>query len=104
VTEKLVRNGPGQRIRAEGGKVRVAGEHEMRRLLARKLVEEAQEVLAAVEDNKQSQVIEELADVAEVLHALRNVTGIKKDDVRVARNAKRMRKGDFDERLVWERE
>lgn len=103
--EKLVRNGPGQRIRAEGGKVRVAGEHEMKLLLARKLVEESQEVLALAENNgTQAATVEELADVAEVIHAFRNVMSIRKDDVRAARSIKRVRAGDFGERLVWERE
>jgi predicted house-cleaning noncanonical NTP pyrophosphatase (MazG superfamily) len=104
---KLVRNGPGQRIRTEGGKVRVAQLHEMQLLLARKLVEEAQEVLAIIqaidrEGFDREAIIEELADVAEVIHAFRGVTSVKKDEVRSARRDKTRRQGDFDERLVWE--
>jgi predicted house-cleaning noncanonical NTP pyrophosphatase (MazG superfamily) len=103
--EKLVRNGPGTRIRAEGrGRIRVAGEHEMPLLLARKLVEDAQEVLAGIQTGvDRTKIVEELADVAEVIHGLRNAVGIRKDDVRAARHAKRIREGDFDQRLVWER-
>lgn len=105
MTEKLVRTGPGFRIRAEGGRVRVAGRDEMLRLLAQKLVEEAQEVLA-VADNPTSQtaLVEELADVTEVIRGLRRIAHVRKDDIRSARRAKRLREGDFDERLVWERE
>jgi len=100
-----VRNGPGQRIRAEGGKIRVAAPHELQLLLARKLVEEAQEVLALVQgaDGAHADVIEELADVTEVVRGLRRIANIRKDDIRSARRAKRMREGDFDECLVWER-
>lgn len=105
MTEKLVRNGPGQRIRAEGGFVRVAGEHEMPLLLARKLVEEAQEVLAVIEGNgPHANLVEELADVTEVVRGLRHFAHVRKDDVRVARRAKRVRAGDFEQRLVWSRE
>jgi predicted house-cleaning noncanonical NTP pyrophosphatase (MazG superfamily) len=109
VTEKLVRNGPGQRIRAEGGVVRVADRHEMLGLLARKLVEEAQEVLALADDpnatgySSITRLVEELGDVTEVIRGLRRVASIRKDDIRVARRAKRLREGDFDDRLVWER-
>jgi len=108
VDEKLVRNGPGQRVRAEGGSVRVADPHEMLGLLARKLVEEAQEVLALVQGPHGTisdviDVIEELADVTEVIRGLRRVVGIRKDDIRLARRTKRTREGDFEERLVWAR-
>lgn len=102
---KLVRNGPGQRIRAEGGTVRVADRHEMLGLLARKLIEEAQEVLAIADDPNGSitRLVEELGDVTEVIRGLRRVANIRKDDIRSARRAKRLREGDFAERLVWER-
>ncbi len=104
--EKLVRNGPGERIRAEGGAIRVADEREMRLLVARKLVEEAQEVLAALEDETTplSQVVEELADVTEVVRSVRQLLNIRKDDIRAARRAKRLREGDFEQRFVWSRE
>jgi predicted house-cleaning noncanonical NTP pyrophosphatase (MazG superfamily) len=104
--EKLVRNGPGERIRAEGGRIRVADENEMRTFVARKLVEEAQEVLAALEDETAplTQVVEELADVTEAIRGLRRVAHIRKDDIRAARRAKRLREGDFEQRFVWSRE
>ena len=77
-------------------------------LLARKLVEEAQEVLALVQGPHGTisdviDVIEELADVTEVIRGLRRVVGIRKDDIRLARRTKRTREGDFEERLVWAR-
>ena len=105
MTEKLVRNGPGFRLRADGAVVRVAGRHEMPVLLARKLVEEAQEVLAAVEGgNPHTNVVEELADVTEAIRGLRRAVHVRKDDIRTARRAKRVREGDFDQQLVWVRE
>jgi len=102
IIEKLVRTGPGFRIRADGGKVRVAERDEMLRLLAHKLVEEAREVLAAVDNPiSQTAIVEELADVTEVIRGLRRAAHIRKDDIRSARRTKRTREGDFDERLVW---
>lgn len=103
--EKLVRNTPGQRIVAQGGKVRVAEPFEMPLLLARKLVEEAQEVLAVIESvGGHEQLVQELADVTEVIRGLRQVAHVRKDDLRSARRTKRSHAGDFSERLVWERD
>lgn len=99
---KLVRNGPGFRIRAEGGHVRVADSHEMTRLLARKLVEEAEEIVACIDRDHLAGAVEELGDLTEVIRALRGQLAIRKDDIRAARRMKRTREGDFSERLVWE--
>jgi predicted house-cleaning noncanonical NTP pyrophosphatase (MazG superfamily) len=103
MTEKLVRNGPGFRIRAEGGQIRVAERHELQVLLAQKLVEEAQEVLAVIQNERGSHAdtVAELADVTEAIRGLRRAANIRKDDIRAARRAKRLREGDFSERLVW---
>ena len=105
MTEKLVRNGPGFRLRADGATIRVADRAEMPVLLARKLVEEAQEVLAAVQgDEPHADVVGELADVTEAIRGLRRAMHVRKDDIRAARRAKRMREGDFDQQLVWVRD
>lgn len=103
--EKLVRNTPGHRIVAQGGKVRVAEPSEMPLLLARKLVEEAQEVLAVIEGTGgHERLVQELADVTEAIRGLRQVAHVRKDDLRAARRTKRAHAGDFSERLVWERD
>ena len=103
--EKLVRNGPGQRIRNEGGNIRIAAPSEMPVWLARKLVEEAQEVLAALENNGDHRVlVGELADVSEVMFALREALTVSAEELRQARNAKLRREGDFNQCFVWKRD
>ena len=110
--EKLVRDQPGARIQAEGGQIRVALPHEMPVLLARKLVEEAQEVLAEIERAAKgtsvsehisywSNMIEELGDVETVLVHLRRVTRISHVSVRDRQVQKNNEAGGFDKRLVW---
>lgn len=109
MNEKLVRDIPGQRIRAEGGNVRVASAHEMTSLLARKLVEEANEVVQAVvlwdaeqEPGKhRPQIVEELADAAEVIATLRRMFYISEEELEHAMQMKRADKGTFTHRLVW---
>ncbi len=65
--------------------------------LAAKLVEEAREVVAAA---SRADLVEELADVAEVLLALTAAYGIDAAEVEAARVAKRTVRGGFDDR-VW---
>lgn len=112
MSEKLVRDQPGTRIQAEGGRIRVAEPHEMPVLLARKLVEEAQEVLAEIERAAKgmsvsehitywASMIEELGDVETVLAYLRRVTRISSVSVRDRQIQKNNEAGSFDKRLVW---
>ncbi|MBS0412108.1 MAG: nucleoside triphosphate pyrophosphohydrolase [Proteobacteria bacterium] len=70
---------------------------DFRAALAAKLVEEAHEVAAA---ETRADLVEELADVAEVLLALTDAHGITAAEVEAARQAKRAAKGGFDGR-VW---
>jgi len=65
--------------------------------LAAKLVEEAQEVASAP---SRADLVEELADVAEVLLALTAAHGIEAAEVETARLAKRVSRGGFDGR-IW---
>lgn len=65
--------------------------------LTAKLVEEAREVAAA---QTRAELVEELADVAEVILALTAAHGIDAAEVEAARVAKRDKRGGFDDR-VW---
>lgn len=65
--------------------------------LAAKLVEEAREVAAAA---SRAELVEELADVAEVILALTAAHGIDAAEIEAARVAKRVARGGFDDR-VW---
>ncbi|HXW59960.1 MAG TPA: hypothetical protein VEK06_00330 [Myxococcota bacterium] len=64
--------------------------------LKEKLKEEVEEVLNA---HTREQVIEEIADVAEVLDALTLKLSIKKSEIEDKKRAKAMRKGGFDRGL-----
>lgn len=106
--EKLVRDNPGMRMRAEGIAVREATVAEMPMLLAHKLVEEAQEVLAEIRalqeaafpEQTAGRAIREMADVFEVLAALRAALDVTIFDIVNHGDAKTAREGNFNMRLV----
>lgn len=98
---KLVRDGIPEKIR-KGGRVpstRILSTEELSTELKRKLVEESRELKAA--DSPEA-IIEELADVKEVLEALRAALFIKREKVEEARRAKREKRGGFDGRIFLE--
>jgi predicted house-cleaning noncanonical NTP pyrophosphatase (MazG superfamily) len=96
---KLVRDKIPQIIRAEGGEpvVRIAEAGEYRELLRAKLVEEAGEVATADD----AHVLEELADVLEVVLALAADLGLDAGGLEKLRAAKAADRGSFTERMVW---
>lgn len=71
----------------------LADEKEYVALLREKLLEEVHEFL---EDD----TVDELADIQEVLLALYVVKGITKEDVELARLAKKEKRGGFEKRIV----
>lgn len=96
---KLVRDGIVPRVESQGEYVvsYQATETEHRQLLKRKLVEEAIEVLEA---EGEGAIIEELADVEEVLLALRTALEIDQDAITRIQDAKRGKRGGFGDRSV----
>lgn len=94
---KLVRDKIPDIIRKDGQDpiVRVASLSEMPDLLRRKLTEELAELAAAAP----ADVIDEAADVMEVLAALH---GISFGEVLRRIHLKRIERGGFTERIVWE--
>lgn len=98
VTEKLIRDFI-PAIAADSGQhltVRAASAHEMPALLRRKLLEEAAEAVEA--DGKH--LVEELADVLEVVRVLAAVQGFDVAEVERARVAKASERGGFEQGLV----
>lgn len=93
---KLVRDKIPDIIRADGRKpdLRRLDEQEYVRELHAKLLEEAIELANA----PSCQVIEELADVLEVLHTIARINGISMDEVEDFATQKRADRGTFDER------
>lgn len=100
MAEKLIRNKIPEIAEANGNpldKVRKADANEMRHLLFVKLKEESAEALVA-NDNE---ILEELADIVEVVRALAHLYGHDLGDVLLAGNRKADERGDFSDRLVW---
>jgi predicted house-cleaning noncanonical NTP pyrophosphatase (MazG superfamily) len=97
--EKLVRDRIAEFVFKERGEVlttRKATEEELLSLLKNKLVEEANEVLNA---NSMDELIEEMADVLEVMKAIsvkQNIT----DEIFEKREAKFLERGGFEDGIV----
>jgi predicted house-cleaning noncanonical NTP pyrophosphatase (MazG superfamily) len=104
---KLVRDTIPQLIRADGLTpiIRVAEPDEYRDLLLAKLREETSEVDEALtvshEQFDTAAVIEELADVMEVLYAIAVSVGVEPVEIDRARGAKLETNGGFSGRIVW---
>ncbi|MEW2415336.1 nucleoside triphosphate pyrophosphohydrolase [Streptomyces sp. NPDC046866] len=99
MTTKLIRDRIPEIAAARGQQldIRVAGSAEAAELLVDKLEEEALEVAAA---DDRDNLLDELADVLEVLHALTRICGWSIDDLEQARRRKHTERGGFDRRLV----
>ncbi len=94
---KLVRDRIPEIIRREGKTPeveRISGER-LRRALKDKLVEEAEELRKA----EAGQIIEELADVQEVLDALIEAHGLDPAEIELVRADKQAKRGGFSEGL-----
>ncbi|MCM3225656.1 nucleoside triphosphate pyrophosphohydrolase [Terribacillus saccharophilus] len=77
-------------------KTRVLDEDRYVEELKLKLLEEANEILKAEEHNE---VVEEAADLLEVLHALLEAKGIALKDIELVRQQKREERGGFEDRV-----
>ena len=95
---KLVRDKVPEAVVHAGESVRIyrLSPEALRSALKAKLVEEAFEVRDASGD----ELVEEVADVLEVIDELANVCGISKDELRNARAAKREKRGGFREGIL----
>ena len=96
--QKLIRDRLPAIMRAQGLQVfdRRLNAAEFIAALKDKLVEEAQEVGAAT---SQDDLIDELADVMEVIAALADASGVTAGEIEARRQAKRAERGGFDERV-----
>ena len=96
--QKLIRDRLPSIMRAQGLKVfdRRLNDAEFVAALKDKLLEEAHEVGAAAD---KTDLIDELADVMEVIAALAEASGVPLQAVEERRQAKRDERGGFDERV-----
>ena len=96
--EKLIRNKIPNIIRAKNIDVfsYIMEQTEYIQELKQKLLEEAEEVIAAI---SKDDITEEIADVFEVAYALADVYGIKYDQIERIRLAKKESRGGFDDKI-----
>lgn len=96
---KLVRDRIPAIIRATGAEPTTyqADPPEYKIRLMDKLVEEVAEVAAALP----GELIDELADVVEVVYAIAEAHGIDHADLELNRRMKAVARGGFGERIVW---
>lgn len=104
VKSKLVRNKIPALARASDSTVQtyLASGANRLALLREKLLEEASEASEAMRTEGRSRVIEELADVLEVLYQISEDLDIKFQDIQFARNEKSKAKGSFSDGAILE--
>lgn len=98
VYNKLVRDKIPEIIRSTGKEpvIRIAGDHQYKRLLQQKMWEEVEEFMASGKN-------EELADILEVVKALAAVQGIGWEELEALTDTKAEQRGGFSKRVVLER-
>ena len=101
IYKKLVRDRIPKIIKESGKQpiYRVLDGQELKKALKAKLVEETQELVNA---ETKEQMIEEMADIAAVLNAMRKMYGIEYRDVQEMREEKAADKGAFFEGIYLE--
>lgn len=102
IYDKLVRDRIPEVIESNGDIpiIRTLGKEEYRRELMWKLQEEVNEVLSA---NSKEQLIEELADVLEVLKSIAKLENKSMADVVEVAQQKKLVKGGFEKRIYLEK-
>lgn len=93
--DKLVRDNIPEIIRSKGTEpiIHVATEEEYRQKLKEKLLEE-------VNKFNEAESPEEMADVLEVIDAIMEFKGYKKEDVEAIKNKKAEERGGFRKRII----
>ena len=99
--EKLVRNKTNERLAAKNVfmKYHIANIEEYQKLLSLKLIEEATEVAVA---KNTDEIINELADVLEVVHSILAAYNLSFQTVEASRQEKLKTRGSFDDRIYSE--
>lgn len=95
---KLIRDLVPKKLDNKGIKygVHIADNEEYKRKLREKLIEEAEEILEADEN----ELLEEMADLAEVFEAILKAYGIPEEALTKARQEKNESRGAFNEKLI----
>lgn len=95
---KLVRDNIPKIIEQNGEKpiIKILSDKEYKKELLKKLQEECSEVITA---ENQDQLLEELADVYEVLNALARIQNKTMDDVVKIAEQKKLKRGGFEKKI-----
>jgi predicted house-cleaning noncanonical NTP pyrophosphatase (MazG superfamily) len=103
IGNKLARDKSLERLKEDGitAQYRMLSGHELREALQKKLVEEAQEVHDANPNDRQ-EIIDELADVLEVIDGLCKAYGISMQEVLKEKAARRESRGGFEDGFYLE--
>ena len=104
IYNKLIRDRIPEIISVQGKRysVRVLAEEAYLEALAAKLVEEAQEVQVASNQGQRKDILKELADLSEVMDALRKALEIADDEIQELQSKRKAERGGFDHRLWLE--
>ncbi|MCA9508537.1 MAG: nucleoside triphosphate pyrophosphohydrolase [Myxococcales bacterium] len=88
-------------LESQGSRVnwRKLEQKEFQQCLKEKLLEESKEVVSA---SSLEQIVEELADVMEVIEAMAEAYEISMDDIITAKNNKKSKRGGFSDRIYVE--
>lgn len=98
---KLIRDNIPEKIAKKGSRceTRVLDDAEYEQELFKKIAEEGSGVVSAT---TRAELIEELADVQDVIDEIKRLKGITAEEVRAAQSAAREKKGGFEKRLFLE--
>lgn len=101
---KLVRDNIPAKIEAGGEKAvtRVLSKDDFRTALIEKLEEEAFELTEACQEGEAAKVLEELADLSEVVKTLAAEFGITSEQIKIVAAEKRAKRGGFAKRIFLE--
>ena len=102
IFNKLVRDGIPKKIESNGevAVIRILEDEEYREELYKKLLEEVKEVLSSESSDS---ILEELADVLEVIIAIAEIEGKSLDDIVDIADQKRLKRGGFKKKIFLEK-
>lgn len=102
IYNKLIRDRIPEIIEKDGAtfKTRILNDEDYKTELLKKLIEEAQEVVGAKDDNKE--LVKELGDTLEVIDHLVKSFGLDKIEIEKVKAERKASRGGFDKKLLLE--
>ena len=102
VYNKLIRDRIPEIIEKDGAtfKTRILNEEDFKTELLKKLIEEAEEVVGAKDDNKE--LVKELGDILEVIDYLVRSFALDRNEIERVKAERKDSRGGFDKKLLLE--